>query len=115
MGRVTGRLVIWRSTDGGASWRQATATADVANRTLRATVRPDGVLLIQAGISAAEQPMMFASTDGGRSLRSVPLGPGADARPVPGGYVQTGWPDSRGAWLSADGVTWSWIDPPEPS
>ncbi|RZU75709.1 hypothetical protein EV384_4269 [Micromonospora kangleipakensis] len=113
VGRVTGRLVIWRSADGGGTWQRAAGTADVGDRTLRAAVRPDGVLLIQAGISAAEKPVMLASADGGRSVRPTTLGPGADARPVPGGYVQTGWPDSKGAWLSADGRTWSWVAPPE--
>ncbi|MBM0226986.1 sialidase family protein [Micromonospora sp. ATA51] len=112
VGRVTGKLVIWRSADGGDTWQRAAGTADVANRTIRAAVRRDGVLLIQAGISAAEKPVMLASTDGGRTVRPTTLGPGADARPVPGGYVQTGWPDSKGAWLSADGLTWSWVAPP---
>ncbi|GAA4574507.1 hypothetical protein GCM10023176_41650 [Micromonospora coerulea] len=113
VGRVTGKLVIWRSADGGTTWQRAAGTTDVADRTIRAAVRPDGVLLIQAGISAAEKPVMLASTDGGRTVRPTTLGPGADARPVPGGYVQTGWPESKGTWLSADGLTWSWVAPPE--
>ncbi|MEU0154644.1 hypothetical protein [Micromonospora fulviviridis] len=86
---------------------------EASERTIRAAVRPDGVLAVQAGISAGEDPLMFASSDGGATLRPAPLGPGADPRPVPGGYAQSGWPDSEGAWLSADGVTWAWLDPPE--
>jgi hypothetical protein len=113
LGRVRGALVVWRSTDGGGTWTRTAATARVGDRTVRAAVRPDGVLVVQAGISAREDPLMFASSDSGATLRPAPLGPGADARPVPGGYVQTGWPDSRGAWLSTDGVAWTWLDPPE--
>ncbi|WP_406044816.1 glycoside hydrolase [Micromonospora sp. NBC_00898] len=112
VGRVAGRLVIYRSADGGVSWQRTPGTATVGGRTIRAAVRPDGVLVVQAGLTAAERPLMFASTDGGRTLRPTTLGPGASAEPVPGGYVQTGWPDSKGVWLSTDGVAWSWMDPP---
>ena len=90
VGRVAGRLVIYRSADGGLSWQRTPGTATVGERTIRAAVRPDGVLVVQAGLTAAERPLMFASTDGGRTLRPTTLGPGASAEPVPGGYVQTG-------------------------
>ncbi|MFE9689414.1 exo-alpha-sialidase [Micromonospora sp. NPDC005806] len=112
VGRVRGAVVVWRSTDGGEKWTRTAGTADVGERSIRAAVRPDGVLIIQAGFSAAEAPLMFASSDDGATLRPTTLGPAADPRPVSGGYVQTGWPDSKGAWLSADGVTWRWLDPP---
>jgi hypothetical protein len=32
---------------------------------------------------------------------------------VAGGYAQTGWPNSSGAWLSPDGATWSYAAPPD--
>lgn len=113
VGRIGGKLSIWRSGDSGRSWQRAAGTAEVGIRTVKAAVRPDGTLVIQAGLSAGEDPLMFASTDGGRTVRPTTLGPGAAALPVPGGYVQTGWPDAKGAWLSTDGLTWSWVDPPD--
>ncbi|MEW2328273.1 sialidase family protein [Micromonospora chersina] len=113
IGRVRGSLVVWRSADGGATWTRAAGTADVGDRTIRAALRPDGVLVVQAGISAQEDPVMLASSDGGATWRRTTLGPGADPRAVSGGFVQTGWPDSKGVWVSTDGATWSWVDPPE--
>lgn len=45
-------------------------------------------------------------------MTRVPVGPGAAAVPVPGGYVQSGWPNYSGVWLSADGTDWSYVAPP---
>ncbi|MCM0679134.1 hypothetical protein NCC78_31365, partial [Micromonospora phytophila] len=64
-------------------------------------------------LRAGDDPLMFLSTDEGRRLAPVEPAPGADALPVPGGYAQTGWPDTPGIWLSPDGLTWSYVEPPE--
>ncbi|MEE6261357.1 sialidase family protein [Plantactinospora sonchi] len=113
--RDDGELRIFRSTDQGRSWRRAAGTARVGERIIEAGVRPDGVLLIQAGVLAGEDPVMYASADGGETLRPVRLGPGASAVAVPGGYVQAEYQDRTGAWLSTDGTTWSYVPAPTTS
>jgi hypothetical protein len=40
------------------------------------------------------------------------VGPGAAIVPVAGGYVQSGWPNSSGVWLSPDGGQWSYVAAP---
>ncbi|GAB3964734.1 beta propeller repeat protein [Plantactinospora veratri] len=112
VGQVDGELRVYRSVDQGRNWQRTAARAQVGDRMIHAAVRPDGVLLIQAGILAGENPMMFEGLDRGERLREIPVGPGASAVAVPGGYAQTGNQDSSGGWLSPDGITWSYVGPP---
>ncbi|MEN3609194.1 hypothetical protein AAH979_06555 [Plantactinospora sp. ZYX-F-223] len=112
VGQVDGELRVYRSVDQGRSWRRTAARAQVGDRMIDAAVRPDGVLVIQAGILAGENPIMFEGLDQGERLREIPVGPGASAVPVPGGYAQSGNQDSSGGWLSPDGITWSYAGPP---
>lgn len=112
VGQVDGELRVYRSTDMGNSWQRTAARAQVGNRTIEAGVRADGALLIQAGIVAGEDPLMFVSVDRGESVREVEAGPGASAVAVAGGYAQSGNPDDGGAWISRDGVSWSHVAPP---
>ncbi|MEH1015850.1 hypothetical protein V6U90_22410 [Micromonospora sp. CPCC 206060] len=113
VGRVGGTLRIYRSVDGGRSWQRTAATAQVGERRIAAAVRSDGTLVVQAGLDANENPVMFTSTDRGNSLQPTTIGPGASAVPVPGGYAQSGWPQSSASWLSADGNDWSHVTPPD--
>ncbi|MBO4207288.1 WD40/YVTN/BNR-like repeat-containing protein [Micromonospora echinofusca] len=113
VGRVGATLRIYRTVDGGRSWQRTAATAQVGERRITAAVRSDGTLVVQAGLDAGENPVMFTSTDRGNSLQPVPLGPGASAVPVPGGYAQSGWPQSSAVWLSVDGDDWSHVAPPD--
>lgn len=70
--------------------------------------------MIQAGLVADDRPLMFSSRDGGQRLSPTEPAPGAAAVPVPGGYVQGGWPHIAGAWWSADGgITWSFVSAPD--
>ncbi|MEO3815690.1 sialidase family protein [Plantactinospora sp. B24E8] len=110
--RDEGELRIFRSTDQGRSWRRAAGTAPVGERIVEAGVRPDGTLLIQAGVLAGEDPVMYTSADGGETLRPVRVGPGASAVAVPGGYAQADEQDRTGTWLSTDGTTWSYVPAP---
>ncbi|MEO3923937.1 hypothetical protein ABGB07_08760 [Micromonosporaceae bacterium B7E4] len=112
VGQVDGELRVYRSVDQGRTWRRTAARAQVGDRMIQAAVRPDGTLLIQAGILAGEHPMMFEGLEQGERLREIPVGPGASAIPVPGGYAQSGNQDSSGGWLSPDGITWSYVGPP---
>ncbi|GAA3759756.1 hypothetical protein GCM10022225_51570 [Plantactinospora mayteni] len=112
VGQVDGELRVYRSVDQGRTWRRTAARAQVGDRMIHASVRPDGALLIQAGILAGENPMMFESLDRGERLREIPVGPGASAVAVPGGYAQHGTQDSSGGWLSSDGIAWSYVGPP---
>ncbi|MEU6076720.1 hypothetical protein [Micromonospora sp. NPDC047074] len=115
VGRVGAALVVHRSADGGRTWRRTTGTAAVGERSVRASVRPDGTLVVQAGIVSGDRPLMFTSGDEGESLVPVEPAPGAAADPVPGadGHVQKTWPYASGLWLSADGATWSYVSPPD--
>ncbi|GIG90861.1 beta propeller repeat protein [Plantactinospora endophytica] len=112
VGQVDGVLRVYRSVDQGRTWQGTAARAQVGDRMIDAAVRPDGVLLIQAGILAGENPIMFEGLDRGERLREVPVGPGASAVAVPGGLAQPGNQDSSGGWLSPDGITWSYVGPP---
>ncbi|MFG1780448.1 hypothetical protein ACGFIR_27540 [Micromonospora sp. NPDC049051] len=115
VGRTGAALVVHRSDDGGRTWRRTTGGATVGERSVRASVGPDGTLLVQAGVVAADSPLMFTSRDAGLSLVPTDPAPGAAADPVPdgGGYVQRTWPYTSGLWCSADGTTWSYVSPPE--
>ncbi|MFY1688396.1 hypothetical protein [Plantactinospora sp. WMMB782] len=112
VGQVDGELRVYRSDDRGRSWRRTAARAEVGDRMIEAALRPDGTLLIQAGILAGENPVMFEGLDRGERLREVPVGPGASAVAVPGGYAQSGNQDSSVGWLSEDGVRWWYVNPP---
>lgn len=112
VGRVSGQLAIFISTDGGTSWRRTTATATVGERSVSAAVRPDGAVVIQIGTVAEEGVSSFVSTDRGETLRPTTPGPGSAAVPVAGGLVQSGQPLGGHAWISFDGVTWSYVAPP---
>ena len=87
----------------------------VGERLIRASVRPDGALLIQAGIFAAESPLMLISTDDGATVRPIEPGPGAAARAVDRGFAQCGWPVASDCWVSTDGIAWSYVAVPKVS
>ncbi|MDG4790424.1 sialidase family protein [Micromonospora sp. WMMD1102] len=112
VGQVDGDLRVYRSADQGRSWQRTAARAEVGDRRIEAALRPDGTLLIQAGILAGENPLMFEGLDRGERLREIPVGPGASAVAVPGGYAQSGNQDSSVGWLSADGRQWWHVNPP---
>jgi photosystem II stability/assembly factor-like uncharacterized protein len=112
IGRVDGKLRIQRSLDGGKTWQRTAAEHEVGTRPIQAAMGPDGRLVIQAGPEDAQPVLMFESRDGGATIQQLPVGPGGSAVQVPGGYAQSGWPSSSGAWLSADGTQWSFVDPP---
>ncbi|WP_326557766.1 sialidase family protein [Micromonospora sp. NBC_01796] len=113
VGRVAGMLGVYRSVDGGRHWQRTAARQEVGDLTIRAALGPGGRLVIQAGPEGDQPPLLFESVDGGATVRPIPAGPGASAVLVPGGYAQPGWPWSSGAWLSPDGMQWSYVDPPE--
>lgn len=113
-GLAGGALLVYRTVDGGQTWQRTPARVAVAGRTeVHASVRADGTLFVQLGTQASEHPTMYRSSDGAQTLRQVPVGPGAAAVAVAGGYAQTGWPNSSGAWLSPDGASWSYVAPPD--
>jgi photosystem II stability/assembly factor-like uncharacterized protein len=114
VGYAGGALLVYCTVDGGATWSKTPAREKVSGRPeVYAAVRADGTLFVQVGTQATDHPAMYRSTDGGQTLRPVPVGPGAAAVAVAGGYAQTGWPNSSGAWLSPDGATWSYAAPPD--
>jgi photosystem II stability/assembly factor-like uncharacterized protein len=114
VGLAGGTLLVYRTADGGQTWSRSPAQMRVGDPTqVYASVRADGTLLVQLGTQATDHPAMYRSTDGAQTLRPVPVGPGAAAVAVAGGYAQTGWPNSSGAWLSPDGATWSYVAPPD--
>lgn len=114
VGLAGGALLVYRTVDGGQSWQRTPARVSASGRTeVYAAVRADGTLFVQLGAQAADHPTMYRSDDGAQTLHPVPVGPGAAAVPVAGGYAQTGWPNSSGAWLSANGTTWSYVAPPD--
>ncbi|AVT31272.1 MULTISPECIES: sialidase family protein [unclassified Plantactinospora] len=112
VGQLDGELRVYRSEDQGRNWRRTAARAEVGDRMIQAGLRPDGTLLIQVGILAGENPVMFEGLDRGERLREVPVGPGASAVALPDGYAQPGNQDSSGGWLSEDGVRWRYVGPP---
>lgn len=107
-------LLIYHTTDGGATWQRTTAQLRIGSdpTVIRAAVQADGRLTLQLGDLASEHPTMYQSTDSGQTLRQITIGPGAAAVPVPGGYVQSDWPNTSGAWLSVDATTWTYSGPP---
>jgi hypothetical protein len=119
-------VVVYRSVDGGVTWAPTGAnlptTRGQFGSVSAAAVRPDGTLLIQ--LTTGPTDTAYASTDGGRTLHTL-RDDHVTAVPVPGGYAQV---DSgtvqlasggdaqvdpgRGYWLSTDGISGTWISPP---
>jgi photosystem II stability/assembly factor-like uncharacterized protein len=112
VGEANGELAIYRTGDGGLTWQHTDARLHVGSSRLYAAVDAGGALSIQVGDQAADHPTMYHSIDQGRSLYEVPIGPGAQAMPVPGGYAQSQRPAGNGIWLLADGGNWSFVAPP---
>ncbi|GAA5202300.1 hypothetical protein GCM10023322_84010 [Rugosimonospora acidiphila] len=114
VGQAHGMLQIYRTADGGKTWQRAAGQVRIGSdpRRLYAALRPDGTLTIQVGDQAADHPRMYQSTDQGRTLKAVTVGPGAAAVAVPGGYAQSGWPNQSGSWLSGNGTDWTYAAPP---
>jgi photosystem II stability/assembly factor-like uncharacterized protein len=111
VGAAAGELIVYRTDDGGLTWHRTGARLSVGDRRVYAALDRSGRLLIQVGLQG-EHPATYLSDDGGQSLRTAPIGPGALATAVPGGYAYSGWPYTDTAWLSTDGVTWSRVKPP---
>lgn len=114
VGQAGGALRIYRTIDGGTTWQRTAGQVRIGSdlRRLYAALRPDGTLTIQIGDQAPDHPTMYESTDQGRTLHEVAVGPGAAAVAVPGGYAQSGWPNVSGSWLSGDGTAWTYAAPP---
>jgi photosystem II stability/assembly factor-like uncharacterized protein len=112
VGQAGGELAIYRTGDGGATWQRTSAHLQVGSKRLYAALRADGTLSVQIGDQESDHPTMYQSTDQGQSLREVSIAPGAQAVPVPGGYAESGWPNSSGVWLSTQGSEWSYAAPP---
>jgi photosystem II stability/assembly factor-like uncharacterized protein len=114
VGRVGTALRIYRTGDGGRTWAATPARYEVGTRRIAAAMGPGGRLMIQAGPEHDQPaPLVLESLDGGATVRELPAGPGAAAVQVPGGYAQSGWPLTVGAWLSEDGLNWHYVLPPK--
>jgi regulation of enolase protein 1 (concanavalin A-like superfamily) len=95
---------IFKSTDGGTTWNQLAATADVSfHYVLRLAISPDGRVLL-----AGTRMGLFRSTDGGTSFTrtSGPVAVDIDFHPTNAMRAVAGDRGGR-AWVTADGgVTW---------
>lgn len=112
VGQVGGRMSVYRSLDGGTTWRPTPVRSTIGDARVYAAVRADGTLVVQVGDQPSDHPIRYESADGGATLHPTVLGPGALATPVATGYVQSAWPTSSGAWTSADGIDWRYVFPP---
>ncbi|GAA5188586.1 hypothetical protein GCM10023322_39580 [Rugosimonospora acidiphila] len=110
-----GAEVVYRSTDGGASWT-AGGTVDTGtggDSVAQLTVRPDGTLVALLSTGYIE----YGSTDGGRTFHRLTESH-PNAYPIPGGYADLVPEDTRGpdgvvstsypaVWLSPDHTHWT--------
>jgi hypothetical protein len=110
VGRVGAALRIYRSDDGGASWRRTTAARTVEPVPMSAAVGPGGNLFVQSFTAQDGAVLLLRSSDRGVSVHQASIGPGAAAVPVPGGFVQAvGQPIGTGAWVHPDGSNWEYV------
>jgi N-acetylneuraminic acid mutarotase len=122
---------VWRSTDGGASWTQMTATALFPERFGHCMVPHDGKLWVIGGYDGLTHTRVWSSSDGGSTWNAGPSLPAWSRWPayaysgcivhrgnivVVGGnelvrdstqsFVQASSFYESGLYYSADGATW---------
>jgi hypothetical protein len=119
-------VVVYRSADSGATWAPTGGTLPATRSQVAvsaAAVRRDGTLLIELTNNGATKAA-YASTDVGRTFHALSEDH-VTAVPVLGGYAQIDLPSvtigpggntqtkpGRGCWLSTDGLSGTWITPP---
>ena len=109
VGKLSGQLHVYRSTDGGGSWQRTAARAETGVGFLEAAALADGTLVIR--LTEDDGVRLLRSTDQGESVSPADLGPGGRAQVMPGGdYENT---DDGGLWLFTAGSGWRLVAPPK--
>ena len=109
VGKLSGQLHVYRSTDGGGSWQRTAARADAGDGFLEAAALADGTLMIR--LTGEDGVRLLRSTDQGESVSPSDLGPGGRAQAMPGGDFEGD--EDGGLWLFTAGGGWRLVAPPK--